>query len=196
MGSSSLTKDWTSTPCVGRKESQPLDRRGSPLCLHVLSPFSHVQLFVTLWTVARQAALSVGFSRQEWILEWVAMPFSRGSFRPRDRTHVSCGSCTAGGFFTTEPSGKPSMYIFYIYFLNQWCVLQFSAQYTPVFHLIRHLGVGPVLCNGYTYSFGGYLAISNLLFGESNGTPLQYKSTEKSQDFPGKSLENPMDGGA
>ena len=31
------------------------------------------------------------------ILEWVAIPFSRGSSWPRDRTWVSC---TAGGFFT------------------------------------------------------------------------------------------------
>ena len=130
----------------------------------------------------------MGFSRQEWILEWVAMPSSRGSFQPRDRTHVSCGSCTAGGFFTTEPAGKPSMYIFYIYFLNQWCVLQFSAQYTPVFSFNQTSGGRSVLCNGYTYSFGGYLAISNLLFRESSGTPFQYKSTEKSQDFPGKKI--------
>ena len=32
-----------------------------PLC--VLSRFSHVQLFVIPWTVARQALLSMGFSR-------------------------------------------------------------------------------------------------------------------------------------
>ena len=30
------------------------------------------------------------------ILEWVAIPFSKGSSRPRDRTQVSC---TAGRFF-------------------------------------------------------------------------------------------------
>ena len=30
---------------------------------------------------------------QARILEWVAMPSSRGSFRPRDRTHVSSGPC-------------------------------------------------------------------------------------------------------
>ena len=30
-----------------------------------LSHFSRVQLFVTLWAVARQAPLSMGFSRQE-----------------------------------------------------------------------------------------------------------------------------------
>ena len=41
------------------------------------------------------------------ILEWVAMPSSRGSFWPRDRTHISFGSCIAGSFFTTEPLGKP-----------------------------------------------------------------------------------------
>ena len=39
-------------------------------------------LFVTLWMVARQTLLSMGFSRQ--VVEWVAMLFSRGSSRPRD----------------------------------------------------------------------------------------------------------------
>ena len=33
---------------------------------------------------------------QAIILEWVAIPFSRGSSQPRDQTQVSC---TAGGFF-------------------------------------------------------------------------------------------------
>ena len=32
----------------------------------VLSRFSHVWLFVTPWTIAHQAALSMGFSRQEY----------------------------------------------------------------------------------------------------------------------------------
>ena len=40
------------------------------------------------------------------ILEWVAMPSSRGSSGPRDRTHI-CISCTARGFFAAEPPGKP-----------------------------------------------------------------------------------------
>ena len=34
---------------------------------------------------------------QARILEWVAFPFSKGSFQPRDRTQVSC---IAGRFFT------------------------------------------------------------------------------------------------
>ena len=36
---------------------------------------------------------------QAWILEWVAVPSSRGSFQPRYWTHVSCGSFIAGRFF-------------------------------------------------------------------------------------------------
>ena len=39
----------------------------------MLSCFSHVQLFVMLWTMARQAALSFGFSRQEY---WSRLPCS------------------------------------------------------------------------------------------------------------------------
>ena len=40
------------------------------LCM--LSCFSSVQLFVTFWTVARQAPLPMGFSRQEC---WSRLPF-------------------------------------------------------------------------------------------------------------------------
>ena len=43
------------------------------LCACMLSCFSHVQLFVTLWTVAHQAHLFMGFSRQEY---WSRLPCS------------------------------------------------------------------------------------------------------------------------
>ena len=39
---------------------------------YVLSLFSHVRLSVTLWTIARQAPLSMGFPRQEY---WSGLPF-------------------------------------------------------------------------------------------------------------------------
>ena len=70
----------------------------------MLSRLSHVHS-VTQRAVARQAPLSTGIL-QARILEWVAMPCSRGSSRPRDRTHVSCGSCIVRGFFPAEPPGK------------------------------------------------------------------------------------------
>ena len=39
---------------------------------HELSCFSRIQLFVTPWTAACQAPLSMGFSRQEY---WNGLPF-------------------------------------------------------------------------------------------------------------------------
>ena len=43
-----------------------------PLCMHVLSYFSRVSNSATLWTVAHQASLSMGFPRQE---DWSRLPF-------------------------------------------------------------------------------------------------------------------------
>ena len=45
---------------------------GQILCCAVLSHFSCVRLFATPWAVARQAPLSVGFSRQEY---WSGLPY-------------------------------------------------------------------------------------------------------------------------
>ena len=39
---------------------------------YVLSCFSYVWLFAPLWTIARQSALSMGFSRQE---DWPGLPW-------------------------------------------------------------------------------------------------------------------------
>ena len=145
----------------------------------MLSCFSHVQLFETLWTVTHQTPLTIEFSRQEYwnglpcpppgdvpstgikleslnslaltgvffttsttwktqcenaaaakslqscptlcnpmncslpgssvhgilqarILEWVAVPSSRESFQPRDRTFISMPLASASRFFTTS----------------------------------------------------------------------------------------------
>ena len=66
---------------------------------------SVAQLSATPWTVARQGPLSMGIL-QARILEWVAMPSSRGSSRRRDQTRVSC---VTGRFFTVyfRPVHKP-----------------------------------------------------------------------------------------
>ena len=65
---------------------------------------SHVRFFATPWTVACQGPLSMGIL-QARILEWVAMPSSRGSSQPRDGTQISC---IAGGFLIlSEAPGKP-----------------------------------------------------------------------------------------
>ena len=64
---------------------------------------SCVQLFATPWTVAHQAPLSMGFSRQEY---WSEKPFpSPGDLRsPGVETMFPT---LTGGFFTTAPAAQP-----------------------------------------------------------------------------------------
>ena len=57
---------------------------------------------MTPWTVTHQAPLSMGIL-QARILEWVAMPSSRESSQPRDRTQVS----RVADSLSSEPPGKP-----------------------------------------------------------------------------------------
>jgi len=45
----------------------------------------------------------------ERILEWVAMPFPKGSSQPKNRTCISCVSCIASRFFTSELPEKPNL---------------------------------------------------------------------------------------
>ena len=61
--------------------------------------FLDTQLCPTVWDPmdCSLPGSSVHGNLQGIILEWVAILFSRGSFRPRDRTW---GTCTAVGFFT------------------------------------------------------------------------------------------------
>ena len=68
-----LVHSWWLNP---RKATPPTMSLFSPYllcssCLGVLSHFSHVRLFATPWTVARQAPLSMGFFRQEY---WSGLP--------------------------------------------------------------------------------------------------------------------------
>ena len=68
---------------------------------------SHVQPFVTPWTVAFPPGSSVHGIFQVRILKWVSISYSRGSSQSRHQIHISC---IAGGSFTTEPPGKLSDY--------------------------------------------------------------------------------------
>ena len=68
--------------------------------------------------------LSMGFSRQEYWSGW-PFPTPERSSRPRDWTCISCH--LAGGFFTPEPSGKPSIpwctHISHFYpFISRWAL--------------------------------------------------------------------------
>ena len=67
----------------------------------MLSRFSRVQLFATLWTVARQAPLSMGFSRQEY---WSGLPCPPPGDLPDLGTECKSliSPALTGSFFTTS----------------------------------------------------------------------------------------------
>ena len=77
----------------------------------MLSHFSCVQLFATLWTVACQAPLSMGFSRQEY---WGGLRFpSLGDLpHPGIEPRSLMSLALAGRFFTLAPSGKPVEFVY------------------------------------------------------------------------------------
>ena len=63
---------------------------------------SGVRLFVTPWTAAHQAPLSMGFSRQEY---WSVLPFPSPGDLPDSGIEPTSPAppALAGRFFTTEP---------------------------------------------------------------------------------------------
>ena len=64
----------------------------------------HLQLFATPWTIACQAPLSMGFSRQEY---WSGLPFSPPADLPDPgiKPPSLASQSLAGRFFTIEPPG-------------------------------------------------------------------------------------------
>ena len=80
----------------------------------VLSRFSHVQHFVILWTLAHQAPLSMGFSRQEY---WGRLPCPPPGALPDlgmgPMTHMP--PAVAGGFFITSSTWEAQYIYTYSY---------------------------------------------------------------------------------
>ena len=85
----------------------PLDNRVCVcVCVCVcVSRFSRVQLFVTVWTVAHQAPMSLGFSRPEY---WSGLlcPPPGDLPDPGIKPTSFVSPELAGGFFTTSTTWK------------------------------------------------------------------------------------------
>ena len=73
---------------------------------------------------------------QARVLEWVAMPSSRGSSQPRDRTWVFY---IAGRFFTTELPGKPHTYILLLYKIDNHKDILYSAGNSTRYFIINSM---------------------------------------------------------
>ena len=79
--------------------------------MYMLSCFSHVQIFGTLWTVARQAPLCMGFSRQEY---WSGLPCPPPGIIPNGGIESASlmSPALAGGFFTTRPNWEAQFHLY------------------------------------------------------------------------------------
>ena len=82
---------------------------------------SCVRLLATLWAVVHEAPLSMGFPRQEY---WSGLPFLTPGdlLDPGIKPASLVFPALVGGFFTTEPPGKPSE-IYNIYVIS--CIFFF-----------------------------------------------------------------------
>ena len=118
-----------------------------PLCMGILQarilewvacppPMDLPNQGIEPWSPAFQAdTLPLEPLRGPWILEWVAYPFSRGSFWPRSRTEVPC---IVGEFFTSwatrETPGTPLWALISAHILRYfYCVIICDQTLSVVF---------------------------------------------------------------
>ena len=136
-------------PCCSLDRLSP-----NPCCevMHMMSSFSCVQLFATLCTIACQAPLSLGFSRQEYCSE---SPCSPPGDPPNPGTEPRSPALKEESL-SAEPQGKPKMSLI----LSLW-----SLWY---------------LC--FTLKKTSYLSEFMQVIGEGSGTPLQYSCLENPKD--------------
>ena len=93
----------------------------------LLSCFSHVQLFATLWREVHQAPLSMGFSRQEY---WNVLPCSPLGDLPNPgiKTGSLKSPALAGMFFTTRATWEAPSITLLVLFSSQnlsFCIILF-----------------------------------------------------------------------
>ena len=94
--------------------------------------FSHSVVFnsfMTPWTVAHQASLSIGFPREEY---WIGLPISSPGDLP-DPGIEPRSPALAGRVFTTESLGKPELLLFFNF---NWRLI--TLQYCSCFDIHWH----------------------------------------------------------
>ena len=144
------------------------------LCIHILyacilSRFNCVRLCETLWTIAHQAPLSMGFPRQEY---WSGLqcPAPEDLPNPGIEPVSLMSSALAGRFFTT--SAMQEAHTFYIK-----CIYTYKYVYA-------YIGAEKVQTVKNLSSVQKTWVQSELgrCPGEGNGNPLQYSCLENSMD--------------
>ena len=87
------------------------------ICIWVVKLLSHVQLFVTLWTVVHQAPLSMEFSRQDY---WSKLPFPSPGDLPDPGIELMSPKLQADSLPSESP--KDIWYIVFMYNINIYLI--------------------------------------------------------------------------
>ena len=126
---SSLAFCMTYSACKLNKESDSIQ----PCHIPFPSNFSHVQFFVTLLTVACQALLSMGFSRQEY---WSELPCPPpGALLTQGlNPYLLCLLDWQVGSLPLVPPGNPSLCYTHLYFYHRF--YNFIHIYTFILYFI------------------------------------------------------------
>ena len=111
----------------------------------MLSHFSHVRLCETPWTIAYQAPLFMGFSRQEYCS---VLPFpSPGDLpNPGIKPASFMSPALAGGFFTTNATWE-ALSILVHWFLKCQCSLLLSSVWPHALYFDSWTEHSRFLCN-------------------------------------------------
>ena len=94
------------------------------LCLHLyiwmmINSFTHVQLPATLWTVAWETSLSMGFCRQEY-LNGLPCPCPRDLTDPGIELASFMSPALAGRFFTARVIWEAHIFVYLHTFIRIW----------------------------------------------------------------------------
>ena len=91
-----------------------------------MKPLSRVRLFATLWTVARQAPLSMGFSRQEY---WSGLPFPSPGDLPNSGIGPRSPALQTDALSSEPPtSGKGSHFISFVHLTTYYVCSTYIIQ--------------------------------------------------------------------
>ena len=125
MGSHRVGHDWSDLAATQQTSLEPIlaseltrkkenqqQKQTTSVYLWVCSLYTHVCQVASVMSISDSLdytppGSSVSGILQARILEWVAVSFPRASSQPGDGTRISSSPALAGGFFTTEPPGKP-----------------------------------------------------------------------------------------
>ena len=133
------TREPMALSSSARQENTNVPSQADEVPPHSCMSAQSLQSCLTLWNPMNCSppGSSVHGILQARILEWAAIPSSKGSSQPRDWTHVSCIACE---FFTPEPPGKlsPLLRLYVLVRPSTHCNLLFSFTHSEVNLIQKH----------------------------------------------------------